>query len=399
MVIGDRPRAAEVDSLLGNVWWQAGDRDRCFEHLARAHELVREAPPSPEKARVLSQLARYQMLADEFDHDVAQEALGLAEALGLDEVRAHLLITIGTDRVFSGDPKGRVDIERGLEIALTGGWLEATIRGYTNLASSFQEAGDLRESLRCGLKCEEVALRLGGEMRRRWVQGNLISLRRDLGEWDQCARAADEFMAESEVLGPHYQDSGVLGARAYIRLARGEVEAALGDQGAALRSARQAKDPQVLYPALALSACVLAEAGRVQEGRLLFDELIAAGPRAYSNWDSDLIWAPVLLDRRDELRAVLQTPLVTPWLQAAKAVLDEDYREAAVIFDSIGAAVSAAIARLRDAAKLVNTGHRADAHQPLQEALTFFRSVGAKRFIREGEALMNASGQSARTNP
>jgi hypothetical protein len=152
-----------------------------------------------------------------------------------------------------------------------------------------------------------------------------------------------------------------------------------------------------MYPALALSGWVLAEAGRVEEGQQLFDELIAAGPKAFSNWDTYLIWAPVLLDRREEIRAALPTPLDTPWLQAAKAVLDEDYVRAAVIFDSIGAAVSAATARLHAAARLIRAGHRAEADQSSNEALAFFRSVGATRFIRECEALIDASARSART--
>jgi tetratricopeptide (TPR) repeat protein len=193
------------------------------------------------------------------------------------------------------------------------------------------------------------------------------------------------------------RDSGVLGVRAYLRLARDDVEAALEDQAAALSSARLAKDPQVLYPAVALSCCVLAEAGRVEEGNQLFDELIAAGPRAFRNWDGDLIWAPVLLDRREETRAVLPTPADRPWLQAAKAVLDENYREAAAVLDSIGDVVSAATARLRDATLLLRAGHRDEAEQPLQEAVAFFRSVGATRFIRECEALIDASARSART--
>jgi hypothetical protein len=62
----------------------------------------------------------------------------------------------------------------------------------------------------------------------------------------------------------------------------------------------------------------------------------------------------------------------------------------------MGAAVSAAIARLHLARTLLNSGHRAEADQPLQEALAFFRTVGAKRFVREGEALIDASTQSAR---
>ena len=58
-----------------------------FEHLGRAQALVRDEPASAGKAYVLSALARYRMLADEFDAQTAQEALELAEALGLDEVR------------------------------------------------------------------------------------------------------------------------------------------------------------------------------------------------------------------------------------------------------------------------------------------------------------------------
>jgi class 3 adenylate cyclase/tetratricopeptide (TPR) repeat protein len=395
--IGDRSRAAEADSLLGWIWWERGDRDRCYEHLLRAHGLVRDAPPSAEKARVLSQVARFTMLAGEFDEKAALEALGLAEALGLDETRANLLITIGTAHGNSGDPNGRVDIERGLEIALAGNWLDVAVRGYTNLSSTASKWGDLHEALSLGLKVEEFALRLGGDMRRRWVQGNLISEWFELGEWDKCARAAEEFLAESQLLGPHYHDFAALSARAFIRQARGDREGALEDQAAALSRARLAKDPQVMYPALALSGWVLAEAGRVEEGQQLFDELIAAGPKAFSNWDTYLIWAPVLLDRREEIRAALPTPLDTPWLQAAKAVLDEDYVRAAVIFDSIGAAVSAATARLHAAARLIRAGHRAEADQSSNEALAFFRSVGATRFIRECEALIDASARSART--
>jgi hypothetical protein len=102
------------------------------------------------------------------------------------------------------------------------------------------------------------------------------------------------------------------------------------------------------------------------------------------------------MDRREEIRAALRASFDEPWAHAARAVLDEDFREAAAIFDAMGAAASAAIARLHLARALLGFGHRAEADPPLQEALTFFRSVGAKRFVREGEALIDASTQSAR---
>jgi hypothetical protein len=57
----------------------------------------------------------------------------------------------------------------------------------------------------------------------------------------------------------------------------------------------------------------------------------------------------------------------------------------------MGAARSAAFARLRAAEALVKAGRRAEADEQLHQALTFFHSVGATRYVREGEALLAAS--------
>jgi hypothetical protein len=46
---------------------------------------------------------------------------------------------------------------------------------------------------------------------------------------------------------------------------------------------------------------------------------------------------------------------------------------------------------LRAAGKLVAAGRRVEADEQLGRALAFFRSVGATRYIREGEALLAAT--------
>ena len=50
-----------------------------------------------------------------------------------------------------------------------------------------------------------------------------------------------------------------------------------------------------------------------------------------------------------------------------------------------------AYARLCAAESLAARGRRAEADEELHAALAFYRSVGATRFIREGEALLAAS--------
>jgi hypothetical protein len=147
------------------------------------------------------------MLAD-FDTKSARQALELAEALGFDEQRAQLLITVGSARWFSGDRDGRTDILRGLEIALAGDYPQATWRAYVNLGGCAEQEGDLQESLRLSNEAGRVAQRLGVRDELRWHQATAIELFFELGQWQECAAAADDFVAESRRRGKHYMDAG-----------------------------------------------------------------------------------------------------------------------------------------------------------------------------------------------
>jgi len=391
---GDRARSAEAEARLGELWWLKGDRDRASEHLGRAQDLVGAEPASAAKAYVLSELARSRMLADEFDTQIAQEALDLAEQLGLGEVRAHVLITAGTGRAIAGDPQGKADIQRGLEIALAGNFLVAAVRGYANLSTAQRVDGDLREAFRLALEAEKVAQRFGTKAAVRWTRGVLIGLWFELGDWDKCAPAADEFLAESAAAGPHYQDTGIWCCRSWIRLARGDTEAALQDQRESLLSGRQAKDPQALYPSLSGSAYVLALAGRADEAQPILSELFGSSAIDRGSLDEtslECVLAAEILGRRDEARRWLSARRDSPWHAAARKLADQEFAAAAESLDSMGAARAAALARLRAAQELTRAGRRAEADDQLRQALSFFRSVGATRFVREAEALRAAS--------
>jgi len=395
LATGDQARAGEAEARLGELWWLRGDRERAFEHLGRAQELVQNEPASAAKAYVLSELARDRMLADQFDPQIAQQALELAEELGLAEVRAHVLITAGMGRIGSGDPQGRTDIKQGLEIALDGNHLAAAVRGYNNLSYTAQVAdGDLAEGLRLSLEAEKVAQRFGTRATLRWTRGVLIGLWFELGNWDKCAGAADEFLAESAALGPHFWDTDVRCFRSWMRLARGDMEAALEDQRESLISARQAKKPQAPYAALAISAYVLAAAGRAEEAQHILSELLATGTADLSSiYESctDCVLAAEILGRRDEVRQWIGTRRDSPWFAVARALADQEFVAAGESLDSMGAARQAALARLRAVQELVKAGRSAEAEDQLRHALDFFRSVGATRFIREGQELLAAS--------
>jgi len=385
--IGDSERAAEADALLAEFWWHRGNRDRSREHLDRAHALVEDLPPSSGKAQVLSQVSRYGALAEENEEAirVGREALAMAEALGLDEVRAHALDNIGMAKFNLGDLTSLDDLERSIEIAVAARSPEAA-RAYNNLGAFVWQLGDFRRA--CTLVDEAVAVgeRLGNAAVAKYSRILQIQQLFPKGEWDEGLRRADEFLTACEAGESHYLESDTRRVRAGVRLARDDVEGALDDLRRMLGPARNAGDPQALVPALERAARLYAEAGRVDEARKLAREAFAEAPATYGL--TDLAWVAAELDCTAELSERLeQVPLPTKWGDAARALLQHDFLAAADIFYEIGDLPEEAAARLRAGEQLVGEGRRVEADEQRQKSLAFWRSVGATRYIREGEAL------------
>ncbi len=137
LAAGRDEQAAEADALLAEVWWNRGDREQCDRHLERAYASVHDLPASAGKALVLGQVSRYRMLAGVEDEAIriGEQVLAMAEELGLEELRAHALVNIGTARANMGDATGLQDLERAVEIAAAAGSAEVA-RAYNNLAVS-----------------------------------------------------------------------------------------------------------------------------------------------------------------------------------------------------------------------------------------------------------------------
>lgn len=214
------------------------------------------------------------------------------------------------------------------------------------------------------------------------------------GEWEECAHTTDEAVSQSENLGPHYLDAEAYLVRALLRAARGRIDAAVEDQVAGMVSARRAKDPQILYSKLAWSACVLAEAGRLDDSREMLDEMV----RTVSADEIDLLsyaatevaLTAEILGRREELLLWLGPDRGSVWTQAARAILTNDFAEALSLTEPMGAIYTASLIRLRAGEKLIQQGRHEEAEAMLQPAITFFASVGATRYLRTAEDLLAA---------
>jgi class 3 adenylate cyclase/tetratricopeptide (TPR) repeat protein len=382
---GNRGPAAELELLLALVCWYAGDRSRTNEHIRSGLALVADLPPSWPKARVLAQVSRFHMLADESEAAirVGREALEMAQSLGSVDLQARVLNNIGTARVSAGDPDGVEDLERAIEIAPLGSIEHG--RALGNLASVLEKLGQFERAFENVRQSERAARSSGSIVGLRWTHANMISMHYREGSWDDALELAQSFIRDAEEGSPHYMSAEAYAFRSRIRLDRGE-EGAEPDVRRSIELARAAGDPQILNPVSIRGAHVLFELGHRDDALDLVGDMIASDAASERRGLPgveivEAAWLAVAADRRQTfLDAVGGVPFRTPLMEAALAIVEGSPVRAADVLGALGARPEEAFTRLRSG----DPAH-------VERALAFYRSVGANRYIREGEQLLAAS--------
>jgi len=388
LAAGMPERAAETESLLADAAWERGQRDDAYAHLERAQGLIIDGEASPARARILSVASRYLALAGRSLEaiEVGTQALAMADALGLDEIRAHALNNLSIAKEGIGDPSGRDDLSRSVEIARSVNSPELG-RALNNLAVRVSDDGDSRRAV----EILEEAIQFGeriGSRNARFARGTIVGVLLNLGRWDDALSAADRFIAEAAG-DPHYQESTARTVRSTVRLARGDVAGADADSSAAVAQARLAKDPQVLLPAIVTRIAIELHLRHADRARLLneeVDRLVGeVGPRLLSvagEW-----WMAHLAGLSDAYLSPLLTAK-TPFGAAARALQAGDLELAADRFGAMGSRTDEAYVRLLASERQLASGRTAEGEANLQQALMFYREVGATLYIERSEALL-----------
>jgi tetratricopeptide (TPR) repeat protein len=321
------------------------------------------------------------MLAGDNDGAVraGQEVLPMAEALGLDDVRAALLNNIGVSRVALGDEGGLADLEQSLAIGFEHNLAPHLHRTHHNLMEAYRTLGRLEESADVLAAERRSDERFGLQRDLRWVIGEEASVEYWRGDWEAALARVDEFMIDVDAGSPHYMETWCRWVRAVIRLARGDTTGAEDDSVRTLDLAREQKDLQVLAPALAQHSFMVLALGRPAEASDHVDELLAL-PRLHYLSFTDLAWVLVGLGRGTEFVKRTEEAEPSPWLSAGLAIADGRLEAAADVLAAMGNMSDSAYARLRSG--------RDD---QVRQAIEFYRSVGATRYIEEGEALLAAT--------
>jgi class 3 adenylate cyclase len=380
--------AAEAEMIVAKTAWGMGKGDVVEQHGDRALDLIREAPASPTKAMVLIERARLLMLAYQHDRSrlLLDEGLPMAEEFGLDRLRASGVVTLGT---LPGTDLAV--LKSGIDIALRANDVQQIQRGYNNLAEGMWIEGDLQGALDSYEAGRRSTHRLGGRALLRWLDAQQGWAFHCVGDWDRGLVLVDEFLAESEAGAPHYQDQLARFVRARMRYARGDVEGAFKEAELGAAAARQAGDPQALA-SLELSFPLLIGEGRIEEANRLLDELYAAVYADNLHYALDGALAMVDLGREGALRAAVdRSHLGKGWRLVVDSLVQGDYATAADHYANLGARTYEADSRLKAAKRLLDSGDHTAATEQLRRALAFYSSVGATRYLREGQALLRAS--------
>jgi tetratricopeptide (TPR) repeat protein len=340
---------------------------------------------------VLAVSARMRMLAgdDEGAIRIADEALAIAEALELDELRAHALTTRGSSQAAPHD--GVADVEEALRIARA---MNSPIAGAiaNNVAVLASRSGDLRRAAELHEDAIELAQRIGDVDSYRFTTGNLVFQYFFAGRWDETVALADAFVRECES-SPHYMEGGVRGVRSYIRLARGDLTGAMEDAEIALARAREIKDPQRLIPSLFGSARTHLAAGDQEAARRLAKEGLAEirEHTGLAGMLGQITFVADELDITSEMVGILEDEQESFWRDTARASVSGDHALARKLYLDAGAPALAAEESLLAGDSLMRAGELDNGRAYLEEAFAFYRSVGATVFAERAERLLGSS--------
>jgi len=385
LAAGDQAGAAEAEIERAGLFWDLGRGDEVLLSLERAAELAEPLPVSAAKATVYAGLARLHWLAPRIDlaFQFGDEAVAMADQLGLPDVRAQVLNVTGSWRLMQGDVEGSAAVEESIAIFEGLNSAEAQ-RPYNNLADGYFNLGELVKAAEATKRMGEAWKRFANVSWLRWADSQEIRLRYMSGDWDDATAIADRWVAEAQAGPGQYLESYWRWYRGLIRLARDDRAGAVDDGVAALQHARVAADAQILIPSLAFHSRLLwslGDAGAEALALELVEESGRSSLAVASDWFPEVAVVLAARGRPSDVEAIAQSvPTPTPWLDGGLALGRGDPLQAAEIFRAMGAKPNEAEARLWAARQ----GLDAD----LPSAIAFFREVGATRYLSEGEALL-----------
>jgi len=266
-----RGLAALIHERLSQSLWSQHRQDDSIEELKEGLALL-DGAVLPERAQLLSQLAKKRMLQSRFGEaaECAREALEVAREVGHRESEAIALNALGTALSDSGRFEEGIEyLRESLAIAHEEGLDHEEGGAWINIADVFHLAGRTREALDTA---EEglAAVVMRDSRANTFLRLAIFDYRFQLGDW-AGAEAVLPAASRRHVGGIYlYWQT----CRAKLGLGRGDMEIAEDALAALARATEELTEPQFVGPRGVLGAEFARRRGELDQARELIDDAL-----------------------------------------------------------------------------------------------------------------------------
>jgi class 3 adenylate cyclase/tetratricopeptide (TPR) repeat protein len=414
---GDELGAGEA--LVGLSWnaWLSGSAAEAERMLGEATELLERHPPGRELSLAYRRRAGQDMIRGRAAAALvsSQKSLDLAEELGIREDYTSVLQFRGVARCEAGDvERGLADLREGLRLSLDEGFVRGAGIGYSNLGCFVW----FTEGPEAGLEIHEAGIAFdeqrGSQGNRHWKFAESAWMLYDLGRWDEVLERTARVLAfvgsstgQLRLVALPYM------AQVLVRRGKAAEAAVVIEEFVPL--ARDARDAQVLVPALAMAAFVEQARGDLSAA-VGFVEEIEQTTRGVSDFHRarflhELATVCIEAGDLDLMRRLVDSIRVTVGrvghsLVGARAVLAEAdgdpkaalllFEEAAKRWGEYGFVFGRGLALLGSGRCLLALGRGTEATPVLHQTRDIFAALGAAPALAEVDALLGDQPAAAR---
>ncbi|HEX4306684.1 MAG TPA: AAA family ATPase [Solirubrobacterales bacterium] len=265
-------RFAGILAELASARWAMGRAEAARADLERALALLPESEPSPERATILEQKARFLLLQGRFaeSRDAADEALRAAEAAGVEDTKALVLNRLGLCLFLLGDEeRGEPVMRESLDLARRSGSNDQIATCIVNFADALHMSGRGEEAAELAAQGEREIT--PGDRSILWIVCARSEILFYLGRWDEAeailpARTSGEMWTATL--------ANVLLRRASLMLGRGDTTSARKLIDHAATWLANTVEPQYIAPAGALQVELELRTGNVEAARAAAEKAI-----------------------------------------------------------------------------------------------------------------------------
>lgn len=202
----DPLRFARILMRRGRARWRLNQPRQALDDAQWARELLPDEP-SPDRARLLSWIARTESLRGHYREAIseAEPALAMARDAGLQMVVGEALNTLGMSRIALGDvEEGEAMMREAIRMAREQNDMDDMAAAYSNLAGALNVSGRIADALAVMAEGQRyVDARLGRAYG--WMQLTYSELAFESGDWDTARSVEIPALASLEGVGLIYR--------------------------------------------------------------------------------------------------------------------------------------------------------------------------------------------------